>query len=285
MNNRKKRAFPIMVKVIIITLLILGMMFCSIVMLLIKMEEKQKNEDEQMRIRKAEIVKRAEIYLENKYGKKFTVNPDGFNDAESFIPGMVENKYKLCYEASALDDPDYIFRVYIDIDKNNNQYREQLRDNYCWMFFRDKLRSKIENNVGLTPENYKINLRLYPDVTFSNDITPYSTIKEYFKNSDNRLTVVVYIFTYKDDIETEKEIENKLKKLFDDLRGDSDLSRIYCKYYVTENKSDFDYLDISREEIFNLWISENNPDKSYKLIADTEIVKKFQIISDREESN
>lgn len=282
-NIPKKIVIPIMVKVVIITLLIFGTMFCSIVILFIKMGEKQKKEVEQMRIREAEIVKRAEIYLEDKYGKEFTVNPDGFNDAGSFIPGKVENNYKLCYEASALDDPDYVFRVYIDI--NNNQYSEQLRDNYCWMFFREKLRSKIENNVGLTPEKYKIKLRLYPDVTFGNDITPYSTIEDYFKNTDNRLTVVVYIFTYKEDIEIEKEIENKLKNLFDDLRGESDSSRIYCRYYVTENKSDFDYLDISREEKFNLWISQDNPDKSYKLIGDTEIVKKFEIISDSEETN
>lgn len=130
-DSSNKKIILIIFTVVITALLIIGIIFGAFVMLLIKMKEKQKIEDQETQIREAKIVERAENYLENKYGIKFLVNPDGFNDVESFIPGQVEHNYKLCYEASSLEDPNYVFRVYFDIDTNNNQYSEQIRDNYC----------------------------------------------------------------------------------------------------------------------------------------------------------
>lgn len=278
-SRSKKRVIPIMIKVVIITLLIVGTIFGSIVILIIGMEKKQKIKDEEMKIRKAETIKRAENYLEKKYGKKFIVNPDGFNDIESFIPGKVENNYRVCYEASSLDDPNYVFRVYFYINKNNNQYNEQIRDNYCWKFLREDLRSKIEDKVGLTLDNgYKFEMWLSPDITFNYSISQNSNIEEYFKNTINGMDISIYIFSYKNEDEVEKKIKGNMEILLNNIKNESENARIYCTYFVTSNKNDFDSIDIHKEERYNLMISQTITDKSYKSSGLMDVEEKFKII-------
>jgi len=278
-SRSKKRVIPIMIKVVIITLLIVGTIFGSIVILFIGMEEKQKIKDEEMKIRKAETIKRAENYLEKKYGKKFIVNPDGFNDIESFIPGKVENNYRVCYEASSLDDPNYVFRVYFYINKNNNQYNEQIRDNYCWKFLREDLRRKIEDKVGLTLDSgYKFEMWLSPDITFNYSISQNSNIEEYFKNTINGMDISIYIFSYKSEDEVEKKIKDNMEILLNNIKNESENARIYCTYFVTSNKIDFDSIDIHKEERYNLMISQTITDKSYKSSGFMDVEEKFKII-------
>jgi len=278
-SRSKKRVIPIMIKVVIITLLIVGTIFGSIVILFIGMEEKQKIKDEEMKIRKAETIKRAENYLEKKYGKKFIVNPDGFNDIESFIPGKVENNYRVCYEASSLDDPNYVFRVYFYINKNNNQYNEQIRDNYCWKFLREDLRRKIEDKVGLTLDSgYKFEMWLSPDITFNYSISQNSNIEEYFKNTINGMDISIYIFSYKSEDEVEKKIKDNMEILLNNIKNESENARIYCTYFVTSNKIDFDSIDIHKEERYNLMISQTITDKSYKSSGLMDVEEKFKII-------
>lgn len=278
-SRSKKRVIPFMIKVVIITLLIVGTIFGSIVILFIGMEKKQKIKDEEMKIRKAETIKRAENYLEKKYGKKFIVNPDGFNDIESFIPGKVENNYRVCYEASSLDDPNYVFRVYFYINKNNNQYNEQIRDNYCWKFLRENLRSKIEDKVGLTLDNgYKFEMWLSPDITFNYNISQNSNIEEYFKNTINGMDISIYIFSYKNEDEVEKKIKGNMEILLNNIKNESENARIYCTYFVTSNKNDFDSIDIHKEERYNLMISQTITDKSYKSSGLMDVEEKFKII-------
>ena len=278
-NRSKKRVIPIMIKVVIITLLIVGTIFGSIVILFIGMEKKQKIKDEEMKIRKAEIIKRAENYLEKKYGKKFTVNPDGFNDIESFIPGKVENNYRVCYEASSLDDPNYVFRVYFYINKNNNQYNEQIRDNYCWKFLREDLRRKIEDKVGLTLDSgYKFEMWLSPDITFNYNISQDSNIEEYFRNTINGMDISIYIFSYKNEDEVEKKIKDNVEILLNNIKNESENARIYCTYFVINNKNDFESIDIHKEEKYNLMISQTITDKSYKSSGLMDVEEKFKII-------
>lgn len=273
-DSSSKKIILIIFTVVITALLIIGIIFGAFVMLLIKMKEKQKIEDQERQIRKAKIVERAENYLENKYGIKFLVNPDGFNDIESFIPGQVEHNYKLCYEASSLEEPNFVFRVYFDIDTNNNQYSEQIRDNYCWKFLRNELRSCIENELDGILKEYKLVIKIYPNLTFNNNITPKSQLLDFLK-SDLRLDINIELFT--PDNNEMKGKEQIIINTINELLEESNNSEIQFTYYIAKSRKDYENINVAEDEKSNLMISQNNKNNSNDSKSSIELIKKFDI--------
>ncbi|MBE5981374.1 MAG: hypothetical protein E7249_19950 [Paenibacillaceae bacterium] len=273
-DSSNKKIILIIFTVVITALLIIGIIFGAFVMLLIKMKEKQKIEDQERQIREAKIVERAENYLENKYGIKFLVNPDGFNDIESFIPGQVEHNYKLCYEASSLEEPNFVFRVYFDIDTNNNQYSEQIRDNYCWKFLRNELRSCIENELDGILKEYKLVIKIYPNLTFNNNITPKSQLLDFLK-SDLRLDINIELFT--PDNNEMKGNEQIIINTINELLEESNNSDIQFTYYIAKSRKDYENINVAEEEKSNLMISQNNKNNSNDSKSSIELIKKFDI--------
>lgn len=273
-NSSNKKIILIIFTVVITTLIIIGIIFGAFVMLLIKMKEKRKIEDQETQIRKAKIIERAENYLENKYGIKFLVNPDGFSDVESFIPGKVEHNYKLCYEVSSLEDPNYVFRVYFDIDTNNNQYSEQIRDNYCWKFLRNELRACIENELDGILKEYKLVIKIYPNLTFNNNITPKSQLLDFLK-SDLRLDINIELFTPNNNEMKGKEqiIINTINELLEE----SNNSEIQFTYYIAKSRKDFENINVEEEEKLNLMISQYKENNSNDSNSSIELLKKFDI--------
>lgn len=274
-DSSNKKIILIIFTVVITALLIIGIIFGAFVMLLIKMKEKQKIEDQETQIREAKIVERAENYLENKYGIKFLVNPDGFNDVESFIPGQVEHNYKLCYEASSLEDPNYVFRVYFDIDTNNNQYSEQIRDNYCWKFLRNELRACIENELDSILKEYKLVISIYPDLTFNNSITPKSQLLDFLKSDFTRLDININLFT--PDNNEMKGNEQIIINTINELLEESNNCDIQFTYYISKSGKDFKNINVAEEEKSNLMISQSKKNNSHDSKSSIELIKKFDI--------
>lgn len=263
----------IMVKVIMIVLLTIGAIICVLFLIFLKLKKNQMIHEKEIKIQETEFVKSLESYLENKYGNKFIVNSDGASDDGSFIPAKKNKNIKVYYEAFSKDNPDFIFRVYADIGSET-----KISDNYCWKFLREKLRSKIIDELNMLSEDeYKLIIKMYADTTFDDDITPQSPIEDYFKGEFNRPSIFINLLTNKSDNEIETIAKEKINKILNQLIEDSNWTMIYFTYYVTKDITDYNAVNVAEEEKSIFIIFDDKIKKSYIPIKSMELEKKFKV--------
>ena len=279
--NSDKQLNLKMVRVILIVLFAIGSIIGVIILLFVKLEENKKAEEMETKMRETELVESLKNHLENKYGKKFIINPEGSSDGGSFIPAKKNENMKVYYEAFTEDDPDFIFRVYVEIGP-----KTKISDNYCWKFLREKLRNKIINELDmLSKEDYKLTIKMYADTTFNDDITPESSIEDYLRGEFNRPSIFINLLTYKSDYGIETSAKEKINKILNQLIENSSWSMVYFTYYVTKDINDYNAINVAEEEKSIFIIFENRIKKSYIPIKSMELEKKFKVTDVSKELN
>ena len=262
-----------LVKVILIVLLIIGAIICIISLIFVTFKKNQGIHEKEIKMQEIEFVKSLESYLEIKYGNKFIVNSEGASDDGSFISAKKNENIKVYYEAFSKDDPNFIFRVYADIGPET-----KISDNYCWKFLREKLRSKVIDELNMLSEDeYKLIIKMYADTTFDYDITPQSQIEDYFRGEFNRPSIFINLLTNKSNNEIETIAKEKVNKMLNQLIEDSNWTMIYFTFYVTKDITDYKAVNVVEEEKSIFIIFHDKIKKSYIPIKSMELEKKFKV--------
>ncbi len=268
-----------MVKVLVMAGIVVGIIIFTLVILFVKeVRDYHKRGKEKVQVITDQYPNAIKKHLEEKYGKKFNINPNWKNTGGGSPIPFSEDGSSIYYEVYAEDASDFPFRVYVYPISEKDRSIEEIRDSYCWKFLREELRKRFKDRLdGVLPEGYKLSIETVGNITFENYVTPASSIEEYFKSYRFQPTIYIYIYTHNSEKTVEQKSEESAFLLLNEFKDNIDNISMKFIYYVIENKDDFDSIDVIREEKKNLAVYSDDTETSYKRIRSMEKEEKFKI--------
>jgi hypothetical protein len=235
--------------------------------------------NEEIAVIREENVETVKKHLENKYGEKFIVNPNGQRDTGSFIPGAV-NTSPDYYEAYSEEDPEFIFRVYKYSESSDIKSKEKIRDSYCWKFLKEELRNTIESTLtDELPAEYKIFIDTYSYITFDNSVRQDSSLEQYFSSNNDSPIIFINIYALDSQENVEKKIEQRVSLFFDEFKNKYNSLNMSFRYYSVENEKDFSLINTKELEKKSLIIyGDNYPEIFSKIKVERKFVVKIDTI-------
>ena len=276
-KNSINNVVEFMVKVLIVAGIVIGVILSISIVLFIKNEKKNLiTKSDSIKTQK-EYPAAVGTYLEEKYGKKFIVNPKGSDGGGSPIP-FSQGCYTMTYEAYAEEDSDFIFCVDVIPRSIDNSDIREIRDSYCWKFLRTKLRRKLEEKLNETlADEYKVYISIYGGTTFESYVMQDSKIEDYFRSSRIQPRISICVFVSENNKSTELKVEKDMDQLLIALKGNNNVNIDFI-YYVTKSKKEFEYIDVKNEERKDFIVYKSNYPEVYKRsIWSIEMDEKFEI--------
>ena len=224
-----------------------------------KVEQKRQNEE--LRAAYPEDVK---AYLEEKYGRKFCVDPKPKSDDGSPIPFAQPDYFTCEYRAWEDEEDGYAFwtEVY-PVSLEDNRVLK-IRDGYCWKFISSKIRDEMsEEWKEVTEEECKI--ITFPPLwsgIFGQRIYEKSKIKDALKNIQTEIRIFVIFppeLGLEDtelDIATEKIVTNFYNEY---VKGSG--CRLWVCICETYTEEDFLKIDPEISEQYRLKAKESEYEK------------------------
>ncbi|MFR3729032.1 hypothetical protein [Lacrimispora sp.] len=280
MNKEKyNKVVEIIVKILVVIAIINGVIVGGsiiffIVLFLKGFSTTPKVTEEEVKLEQEQRLEAVKSHLENKYGEKFIVNPNGKRNTGSFIPGAV-NTSPDYYEAYSEEDPEFIFRVYKYSESHNIDSEEEIKDSYCWKFLKEKLKKTIESALpNEFPEEYKIFIDTYSDITFDNSIRQDSQLEKYFNGNYASPIIFINVYALDSKEKYEKNIEQKISLLFEEFKSKYNNMNMNFSYYSVENEKNFSRIDTKELEKKSLIIyGDNYPE----LFSEIKMERKFVV--------
>ncbi|MDR2021986.1 MAG: hypothetical protein LBQ71_01750 [Hungatella sp.] len=228
--------------IIIFGMLISGLIL-AIVIFFFGSDKSRKSDSEKDEIRREELRLMVERHLEDKYGERFIVE-EGWHgtavgDPLPFPKDTGDPWYCIAYAESDLG---FGFRVYvypkvIGKERGVNNVGE-IRDGYCWKFFREQIRKELEAGVDKAiSQEYKLVVNATEDTVFNDNVKQASSIDSYIRNTDENKVLVYLYLIINNDIDL---LEDKLYEVLEEsYKKYNKKMEFYLICYKTANEDDY----------------------------------------------
>ncbi|WP_124068061.1 hypothetical protein [Clostridium sp. E02] len=272
-----------MVKVLVVAGIVIGVIIFTLIILFVNSVKKDLPPKSDSIKTQKEYYDAVGTHLEEKYGKKFIVNPKGTDGGGGPIP-FSQGCYTMTYEAYAEEDPNFIFFVDVIPKSIENNNISEIRDNYCWKFLKKKLKNNIKENLEVNlSEDYKLLINLSNGVTFENYLNSDSIMEDYFRSNSLKPIIYIYVFTIESGEDLEVKTEQYMSLFLNEIKAKSKSVKIKFTYYAIQNREDFEAINVMKEEKSNLMLYRNNIEATFKPIKYIKKEKKIELVIDTDD--
>ena len=250
-KNSVNNVVEFMVKVLIVFGIVIGVIIFTLIILFMKeIIGYHKRGEEKIQIITDEYPAAIENHLESKYGEKFIINPKWIRTGGGSPIPFSEDGSPIYYEVHTEEEPDFGFRVYLFPMSDKDCKIKEIRDSYCWKFFREQIKKYFESRIeGVITQEYKLVVNVNPNITFANSINQYSSTESYFRYVNGKVSLRLYLILNKDEeldhVLLRNEVYQIMEKFYD--KYDENMY-IYFTCFKAESQDDFKLLDERKKE-------------------------------------
>lgn len=203
--------------------------------------------------------------LEEKYCRKFVVNPRYFIDNGSPIP-FSSNYAPYEYVVKEDGEDGYEFRAWAYPESLKDKQIKEIRDNYYWKSIEKQTKEYIEENMkDLLPEKYKI-IFLANSWEELGEVDLSLPLETYCRTLQYQLGIRIWIVTPpKDEILDEQMTKENVYPIINGFY-EKNYGKVWLKFWYNHAASDEDYEQLDIEE-FEASVSQRGDE--YRQISDS----------------
>lgn len=249
-KDKNKEILLLLVKVVGIMVSIVAELIVGIIVMFVvwhwRVEKQREERAEIVATYPTEIKKK----LEEKYGKKFVVNPKFFAQLSGPLP-FIRHYVPYQYEVEEEGEDGYLFNVWVYPVSTEDSHIKEIRDNYYWKVIEKVTKEYIEREMeGLLPQEYKI--VFLPDfrTIFDDNIVSEHQIGSYFKSAKRKLSIMLFIIVPPNsEIEREGFTEDKVRTILNNfyIKNNRNMELYFC-YCESKTDDDFEKLNVEKIE-------------------------------------